>query len=264
MLQSHRRTILWVAFAVVFVLLAVAHMRLRVRHQKLLTTYREAMDTRQRLGNVAGGTLVRQRQLTEEFAKAWQAHPFAQFHREGPAVTATDAYFHLIETMHRLEQEAVSSGIIFADGPRFGFSDFIRRGMAWDAAKIQDQLELTRLLLTALFRISDGDLQFISLQRAGESRELARFPNDLFDARKFVPLFQFPRDGAYSFRLQFSCSTGTFRRFVNKMRSMPVVLQGIEAEPVAPDGVDGRKPKTKFTLYLDWIDCARVATPNHH
>ncbi|MDR2341141.1 MAG: hypothetical protein LBD72_02325 [Puniceicoccales bacterium] len=262
MLQSHRRTILWVAFAVVFVLLAIAHMRLRVQHQKLLATYRETSATRQRLGNVAGGALTRQRQLAEEFAKAWQTHPFARFHREYPAITATDAYFHLVDAMHRLEQEAISNGVIFTDGPRFGFSDFIHRGMAWDAGKIQDQLDCARTLLTALFRISNGNLQFISFQRAGESRELARFPGDLFDARKFTPLFQLPKNKTHLFRMQFSCSTDTFRQFINGMRTMPVVLQSIEAEPVAPDGVNGKQSKTKFTLYLDWVDCAGELTSN--
>jgi hypothetical protein len=255
LLQNRRTAILWVTFAVVFVLLAVAHIRLRVQHQKLLSIYGEAASTWQRLGNVDGGTLAQRQQRAEEFAKAWQAHPFAQFYRDMPAIAATDAYFHLVDTMHRLEQEAASYGVILDDGPRFGFWDFIHRGMAWDAEKIQNQLECVRILLSALFRSSEGDLQFISLRRAGESRELARFPNDLFDPRKFAPLFPFQKNEAYLFCVQFNCPTGAFRRFINRMRFMPIVLQGIEAESPALYVPNGKQSKTKFTLYLDWVDC---------
>jgi hypothetical protein len=262
--QNRRTIILWVSFAVAFVLLAVAHLRLRVQHQKLLSIYGEAAVARQRLGGSGGGTVAQRRRQAEEFAKAWQAHPFAQFHRDAPAVTATDAYFHLIDTVHRLEQEAAAHGVILDGGTRFGFSDFISRGMAWDAEKIQDQLERARILLTTLFRASDGDLQFTCLQRAGESRELARFPNDLFDPRKFAPLFPFPKNEAHPFRIQFTCSTDTFRKFINRMRSMPVVLQGIEAESVTLGGPGGKQSKTKFTLHLDWVDCAGDPTPDRH
>jgi hypothetical protein len=262
--QNRRTIILWVSFAVAFVLLAVAHLRLRVQHQKLLSIYGEAAAARQRLGGVGGETVAQRRRKAEEFAKAWQMHPFAQFHRDAPAATATDAYFHLVDTVHRLEQEAKSHDVTFEGNARVGFSDFISRGMAWDAGKIQDQLEWVRILLTALFCASDGDLRFVCLQRAGESRELARFPGDLFDPRKFVPLFPFPKNETHPFRIQFSCSTGTFRRFINRMRSMPLVLQGIEVESAAGDGSGKKRSRVKFTLYLNWVDCTGGPTPDHH
>jgi hypothetical protein len=264
MFQNRRTAILWVSFAVIFVLLALSNIRLRIQHQKLLSASGEVVSTRQKLGRASGGTVIQQRQRAEEFARAWQAHPFAKFQQNAPAMTATDAYFQLIDTMHRLEHEAAAHGVIFDGEVRLGFSDFIHRGMAWDAEKVQEQLERVRILLTTLFRASDGDLRFIGLQRAGDPRELARFSNDLFDPRKFTPLFVFPTDETHLFRVQFICSTETFRKIINRIRVMPVVLQGIEAESAVQNGPSGRQSQTKFTLYLDWIDCAAGLTAGLH
>jgi hypothetical protein len=264
-LQDRRTAILWISFAVVFALLAVAHIRLRTQHQKLLSSYQEAVSVRQRLGESGSSvTIAQKQQKVAEFAKAWQTHPFARFHQDSPAIAATDAYFRLIDVMHRLEQEAASYGVVFAGGAHFGFSDFMNLGMAWNAEKIQNQLECVRILLETLFRASDGDLQFISLQRAGESRELARFSNDLFDLRKFTPLFPFEENKAHLFRVQFICSTNIFRKFINLLRNMPFVLQGVEAESATSADHNGKQSKTKFTLYLSWVDCAVAPIPPDH
>jgi hypothetical protein len=256
-MAQNRRVVIWgVITGVIFFILLGIYCKLGTRHSRLLGLRQEVIFDRQRLGSISESVLTEKQRELKEYAELWQSHPFASPEEEPPVAT-TEAYFQLQNLMRQLENLAALKHVVVAESPQFGFLEFIRQGKAWDTAKLQGQWEKIHTLLTLLFQSSQEDLHFISIQRgSGNSQELSRFAHDLFDARKIFPLFPPPQKDSPRFRLQFSCSTDTFRRFLNQLRSIPVVLQWIDVENASISGNPAGPNRKQFTLILEWMDFA--------
>jgi hypothetical protein len=206
-------------------------------------------------------------QCRERFNEAIGSRQREELHMPMPRTPSkAEFYFDLQEESRRLEKLATENNVILMEGRRFGFVDTVREGrMDGDSIKhwLREMGEI-RLILEALFTANDQDLRFQCLSRESTSpQELAKSPNDLFDARHVQSLRSALGSETSLYRLQFQCGTGTFRRFMNALEDqlLPVVPRQVHAvtQPSRQRADSyGRwlvvNPQlTDFIVFLEWV-----------
>jgi hypothetical protein len=214
------------------------------------------------------------RACRQRFDEAVGPRQREELHGPAPRVpTKAEFYFDLQEESHRLDALAEANGIILLEGRHFGFVDTVREGKMDSIAIERWRREIgeIHMILEALFTAGKGDLRFQTIGRESISpQELAKFPNDLFDARRVRSLRPFLGSETNMYRLQFQCGTGSFRNFLNALEDqhLPVVPREIHAETPIPRqraDADNRwlvvNPQpTHFTVLLEWVRLSPISS----
>jgi hypothetical protein len=240
--------------------------RTQMRREIILLVNQAGMRSRQAL-------IDKQNQLrffknqAEELRQKYDWHVVEKLPHPPPS--KSEFYFSLSEFSNELIGKAEICNVFLPDGPKFGFSDIIRRGQVAKISieKTWNQLQEIRILIPILFECSKGDLRFISLTRgATDSRDISGNPVDMFDIKKMSAI-PFIEDGSSDiFCLKFRCHSDTFHRFLVEIsrRFLPITLRSISVvgtnfqsgENVAEGEEKYRTiikaEPSEYTIFLEW------------
>jgi hypothetical protein len=177
-----------------------------------------------------------------------------------------DFYFSLMSYVQFLTNYAKEAAVNIPNNFAFGFEPYAQKDLIPDRTKITflyKQSKIIAKLLILLFDSNDYGMELHTLSResvdSGGSKE-GKKSGDTTGTIDHSKVASFVRKNglkSYLFSIEFSCYTGAFRKFFNKLQeySLPIVVRSLDVHSSNPSATSTitLTEKIKVSTTLEWL-----------